>query len=104
MADKKLGILVTTNKYPDEIIRIVNEASGSKAEVMLFMMDEGVLLCRNNAFTKAIVENNVNISICDYNARLLGMDTEKEVAKEIVCGSQYNNAIMNHDSDRVLVF
>jgi urease alpha subunit len=42
------------------------------------------------------------LSFCDFNFKKLGLKGEG-IPEEVICGSQYNNAIMMHESDKVIV-
>ena len=42
------------------------------------------------------------MSFCDHSAERLGVKTEG-IPKETTCGSQYNNAVMLHNADKVIV-
>lgn len=98
----KLGILITTTKHLDKIIGIAHAANDKGHEVIIFAMDEGVKLLRDSKFTQLCKLDNVVMSHCNHSASEQGVDVS-EVSKEIVTGSQYNNAMMNHQSDRVII-
>lgn len=98
----KLGILVNTNRNLDHIIGIVNSATEKGHEVMIFAMDEGVRLLENEDFLDLSRKEKVSMSFCDHSTRVLDVSKDR-VPDDIVCGSQYNNAVMNHDADRVIV-
>jgi hypothetical protein len=42
------------------------------------------------------------MSFCDLSTKTLGID-KGTLPDEIVCGSQYDNASMVHDADKVIV-
>jgi hypothetical protein len=42
------------------------------------------------------------MSVCEHSAQGHGVETAG-LPKEIVCGSQYHNAVMIHSADRVIV-
>lgn len=98
----KLGILVNSNKNLGHIEGITMVALGAGHDLSIFVMDEGVRLFRENSFLQLTALGGVDTSYCDHSAR------ERDILKEelpgnLVCGSQYNNALMNHDCDRVIV-
>ena len=66
-------------------------------------MDTGTRLLGNTEFTQLCSEDNVVMSLCQHSAEEQGVSTEG-ISKEIVLGSQFNNAMMNNESDRVVVF
>ncbi|MBZ0156728.1 MAG: hypothetical protein K8I29_11050 [Alphaproteobacteria bacterium] len=98
----RLGILVNTDKNLKHIIGITNAAVKNGHEVMLFAMDDGVRLLHEPAFRELHLSQRVSLSFCDYSAHVARVSTES-IPAGILCGSQYNNAVMNHDADRVIV-
>ncbi len=98
----KLGILVNTDKHADDIIGITKAAASRNHEVSVFMMDTGVKLLGNASIRDLCNIPNVKISYCDHSAGKL--DVSKEgMPDSIVCGSQFDNANMNNEVDRVIV-
>lgn len=98
----KLGILVNTDKNLDAVVGITKAALAKGHQVILFNMDDGTKLLKKPAFMEMCRTKGVTTSFCDHSAKHLGSDTEG-LPSEIVCGSQYNNAAMNHDADKVIV-
>lgn len=98
----KLGILVNTDRHPEDLAGIVNAAIAKGHEVTMFFMDDGVKLL-NAPMVKSLAENAaVDMSYCDYSTQRIGMSTDG-VSDSIDCGSQFNNAMMNQEADRVIV-
>ncbi|HET6515864.1 MAG TPA: hypothetical protein VFG09_11940 [Thermodesulfovibrionales bacterium] len=98
----KLGILVNTGRNLKHIIGLTEAAVRKGHEVMIFAMDDGVRLFREPDFKTLCGLDNVSMSFCDLSTGVL--DVPKEgIPDEIICGSQYNNAVMNHDADRIIV-
>jgi hypothetical protein len=100
----KIGILVNTDKHLEDIVGLTNAAllKGYTVTVTLFCMDAGVRLIENPVFTELSKLKGVSMSFCDHDAGRFGVD-KGSVPEEVVCGSQYNNAIMLHEADRVIV-
>lgn len=98
----KLGIIINTDKHLDHVIGIARAASNKGHEVSLFAMDEGTRLLRQAEFTRLCEVENLTMSLCNHSASEFAVETTG-VSKEIVIGSQFNNAMMNHQSDRVIV-
>lgn len=98
----KLGILITTTKHLDKLIGIAHAANAKGHEVSIFAMDEGTKLLRDPEFTRLCKLDNVVMSHCQHSAGEQDVDVSG-VPREIVTGSQYNNAMMNNQSDRVIV-
>lgn len=98
-----IGILVTTEKYADHLIGLTKAATNRGHKVNIFLMDRGVLLVKNRDITGLKELTGVlSFSLCDLNLKRMGL-SETIVPDGIICGSQYNNAIMHHESDRVIV-
>ncbi len=98
-----VGILVTTDLYKEDLICITEAAIKRGHRVMIFLMDRGVLLVK--AKEVADLRNLpgvLSFSLCDLNLKRSGI-SENEVPEGIICGSQYNNAVMVHDADRIIV-
>lgn len=98
----KLGILVNTDRHLEYLTGIVHAASQMGHEVILFAMDEGTRLLRSSEFIRLCELDNVSMSLCNHSATEHGVDTTG-VSKEIIVGSQFNNAMMNSQADKVIV-
>ncbi|MBI5103232.1 MAG: DsrE family protein [Nitrospirae bacterium] len=98
----KLGILVNTDRYPGEIAGITTAAVSKGHSVGIFVMDAGTRLLRNALFTELCRINDVEISYCDMNAKMEGVDTEG-LPEKIKRGSQYDNSRMVHESDKIII-
>ena len=98
----KLGIVVTSARHLEHVVGIVRTASAKGHPVSLFVMDEGVRLLGELAFIELCTLENVTMSLCKHSAEEHGVQT-KELSKEIVAGSQFQNALMSNRSDRVIV-
>lgn len=97
-----LGILITTDRHLDHVIGITRAASAKGHKVSVFAMDSGTRFLNTLAFTQLCAEKNVVLSLCQHSASEHGVDVTG-VSKEIVIGSQFNNAMMNNESDRIIV-
>lgn len=98
----KLGIFVNTDKNLDAVQGITKAALKKGHTVSLFNMDDGTKLVHSPVFAELAKTSGVSISFCDHSAKHMGV-TAEGLIKEIVCGSQYNNAAMLHEADRVIV-
>lgn len=98
----KLGIFVNTDKNLNAVQGIVKAALARGHTVTLFNMDDGTKVIGSPAFAELCKTPGVSLSFCDHSAKHMGVKTEG-LPKEIVCGSQYNNATMLHEADRVIV-
>ncbi len=98
----KLGIFVNTNRHLADVVGLVKAAVAKGHEVVLFNMDDGTKLLGTPEFGMLCGMQGVSTSFCDHSAKHMGVATEG-LPQEVVCGSQYNNAVMMHDADRVIV-
>ncbi len=98
----KLGILVNTDRHAEDIIGLAKAAISKGHEVIIFMMDAGVKLLYNPSITGLSNIQSLHISFCDYSTGKLGVSKEG-IPDKIVCGSQFDNALMNHEVDRLIV-
>jgi predicted peroxiredoxin len=98
----KLGILVNTDRHLDHLLGITRAAISKGHEVCVFSMDVGTKLLGDAALQELCAMSGVSMSFCEYNARGLNVSNEG-IPDEIVCGSQYHNAVMVHDADKVIV-
>jgi hypothetical protein len=101
MAIEMLGIMITKYENFDHIAGVVKAARAAGKSVMIFMTDEGVRFTRDVKFLDLLKVDGVEISCCDHSCERIGMH---EKTDGISYGSQYNNAGMLHDSNRILVF
>ena len=98
----KLGMLINTAKHVDDAVGICRAAVARNHQVIIFAMDEGTRLLENGAFVSLAELEGVSMSLCDHSAKMFGAKTEG-LPPKIVCASQLNNAMMNHNADRVIV-
>ncbi len=98
----KLGIHVNSDKHLNDVIGITKAAVSKGHEVIIFVMVDGERLLENPAFTDLSSISGVSMSYCDHNATHMGIN-KSAIPANIVCGSQFNNATMVHEADRVIV-
>ncbi len=98
----KLGILVNTDRHAENLIGIANAAVAKGHQVVVFFMNGGARLLENAAVNNLAELKGVGMAYCDYTTQQLEMS--KENIHELVdTGSQYDNATMQHEADRVIV-
>lgn len=98
----KLGIFVNTNGHLAAVGGITRAALAKGHSVSIFAMDDGTRLLADRSFTGLSQLAGVTMAFCDHSAQHLGTKPEG-LPKEISVGSQYDNATMNHEMDRVIV-
>lgn len=96
------GILITTDEYRDDIIGLTEASIKRGHRVILFFMDQGCKLATDKRIAALCSMDNVQMSLCDLNRRRIGL-LDKDIPESITCGSQYDNAVMNKESDKVIV-
>lgn len=96
-----LGILVTTNKNKEAVVGITKAALSKGHKVTIFNMDDGTKLLGDEFFNSLCKTEGVEMSFCDHSAQGMGISKEG-IPADIVCGSQFNNASMMHEADRVI--
>ena len=97
----KLGILVTRDRHLDDVMGLTKAALAKGHEVIIFNMDAGTKLLGDPKFRELCKTSGVKMSFCDHSAQREAADKEG-IPDEIVCGSQFNNAVMMHDADKVI--
>ena len=98
----KLGILVNTKDHLAVIAGIVHAAASKGHDVNLFAMDEGTKLLEESSYVSLVNLPGVLMSYCDHSAKELHVKTDG-LNSAIERSSQFSNAQMNHNSDKVLV-
>ena len=98
----KLGILVNTDKHLAEVTGITRAAIEKGHEVTIFAMDDGTRLLEEKDYIGLAGLANVTSSYCDHSAIDLAVKTDG-LPGAIERSSQYNNAAMNHNADKVIV-
>ena len=98
----KLGIFVNTDRHAEDLVGLTKAALSKNHEVSVFMMDSGVKLLSNPSVTALCNEPGVSMSFCDHSTGKLGVSKEG-CPDKIRCGSQFDNATMNHEADKVIV-
>lgn len=98
----RLGILVNSDRNLQSVVGLTAAAAMKNHQVTLFVMDEGTRLLEDASFVALVENGNVAMSYCDHSAQELGVATSG-LPEKIERSSQYNNAVMNHHADKVLV-
>ena len=98
----KLGILVNTDKNVNDVIGLVKAAVSKGHEVVLFNMDKGIPALENDAYRQLCKTSGVSIAYCDHSSKSMNLNKDG-IPEEVACGSQFDNANMMHDADKVIV-
>lgn len=98
----KLGILVNTDRNLGAVLGLANAALKKGHSVALFAMDAGTRLLEQAPYTALCSLPGIAMSFCEHSAEKTGVKTAG-LDPKIIAGSQYNNAAMMHDADKVIV-
>ena len=98
----KLGIMVTTDRHLRQIRGITQAALSKGHTVAIFVTDEGAKLLANHQFSALSALPGVTMSFCEYSAQQFG-GRPAGLPEAIASGSQFENAIMTSESDKVIV-
>jgi hypothetical protein len=98
----KLGILINTDNYPDAVLGITTAALSKGHEVSIFAMDAGTHLLNQPSLKELSQHQRIVMGFCEHSAHGLGVLMET-IPAPIIRGSQYDNATMLHESDKVIV-
>jgi hypothetical protein len=101
MAGKQLGILITKHENREHISGIIKAARRAGHPVRVFLNDEGVRFSLDPGFLAVLSLDGVAVAVCDHFREKLGIEQKTE---GITYGSQYDNAVMLRECERVLVF
>ncbi len=99
---KTLGILVTTNKYLDKIIRLSKAAERKGADVYIFFTHLGTLLTQDPRFQE--LEGLAKMSLCNVGFENHGLKPPVEGIAEKDYATQARNGEMIEECDRYVVF
>jgi predicted peroxiredoxin len=97
-----LGILINTDKNAEAVLAITKAALCKGHKVIMFFMDEGCRLIKDSDIAVLSSSDSVRMSLCDFNRKSLGIE-DAAIAEGIIRGSQYDNALMNKEADKVIV-
>lgn len=98
----KLAIFINTGNHLRDLIGISRAAIAKGHEVAAFNMDDGIKMLSEPDFTELCRLKGFSACYCDHSASVLNIPKEG-IPSEVVCGSQYNNAVMVEAADKVIV-
>lgn len=96
-----LGILITKTSNLKHAAGIAHAASAKGHNVNMFLMDGAVRLLMDEDLAKLSAMQGISVYYCALNANQLCID-KPGIPSTVKSGSQYNNAKMFHDSDKVI--
>ncbi len=81
---------------------ITAAATARGYEVGIFVMDAGTLLLTRPEVRELSERQTIVMSFCEHSAQGLGVPLDA-IPGAVVRGSQYDNATMLHEADKVIV-
>lgn len=99
---KKLGILVSSDRHLDKIIRLCEAAKEKEVEVTIFFTHRGTLLTQDPRFSE--LEGKARMSLCRVALESHGLKSSIKGIDAKDLGTQTRNVEMIEDCDRYLVF
>lgn len=98
-----IGLLITRDKYKDDIVGLTKAAVKKGHQVIIFMMDKGTKHSQDKDVVALKDLAGVTMSLCDHSAKYCNISGDM-IPAGITAGSQYQNAVLNQDADRVILF
>jgi len=98
----KIGIMVTTDRHLRQVRGLTQAAIAKGHTVVIFATDEGTKLLADHQFSALSALPGVRLSFCEHSAQRRG-GRPAGLPEAIAPGSQFENAIMVSESDKVIV-
>lgn len=98
----RLGILVCSNKYLDDVIALTIAAHQKGKKVQIFFTGKGVLLTQKPEFSELV--GKAKLSVCDVSFRTNGLEGDVPGVGFKDFATQARNAEMIKECDRYVVF
>jgi predicted peroxiredoxin len=98
---EKLGILVSSDKHLDYVIKLTEAAHKKGKEVEIFFTGKGVLLTQSTDFKQLI--GKAKMTLCDVSFRALKLEGDVPGLGFKDFATQAKNADLIEKSDRYLV-
>lgn len=97
----KLGVMVTTDRHVDQVCGLVRAALAKGHTATLFVTDTGTRLLGHPGFAGLAGLPGVSMSYCTRSAELHG--APRGLPPAFAAGSQFDNALMAADVDKLLL-
>jgi len=97
-----LGILVSSDRHLDYIIKLTEAAHAKGKEVLIFFTGNGVLLTQTPEFEQ--LTGKAKMSLCDVSFKALGLTGDVHGLGPKDFATQARNAEMLEKSDGYVVF
>jgi hypothetical protein len=97
----KLGVMVTTDRHAGQIQALVLAALAQGHAATIFATDTGTRLLADPRFVGLSALPGVRMSYCALSAERHGVPAG--LPESVVAGSQFDNALMAADVDKLLL-
>ncbi|MDX9714681.1 MAG: hypothetical protein RBT37_04545 [Dissulfurispiraceae bacterium] len=99
----QIGFLIINPEFVDSIFELLEASLKRGHSIRVFMTDAGVKLLENKLMLIHASSLKIQINFCSHSAKKHHVDTSI-LPKEMVPSTQYQNALMHNECDRVLIF
>jgi predicted peroxiredoxin len=99
---ENLGILVSSDKYLDYVVKLTSAAHKKGKAVHIFFTGKGVLLTQSPQFKKLV--GKAQVKLCDVSYRALGLEGDVPGLGFKDFATQAKNAEMIKECERYVVF
>ena len=99
---ENLGILVSSDKHMDYVVKLTSAAHEKGKAVRIFFTGNGVLLTQLPEFKKLV--GKAKLTLCDVSYRALGLEGDVPGLGFKDYATQAKNAEMVKECDRYVVF
>jgi hypothetical protein len=102
----QLGIVITDETLGENAVGVMKAAYARGWGNRCFLTDRGVLLLKDEAFCDLLREHDLDVAVCELSMERHRhpATNDADLMQKVVIGGQYQDAVMVHKSDRVLVF
>ena len=100
------GIVVTTEKSDRHVLGLLSAAVDRGWTCRCFLTDRGVQLLGYQPFMELLVHSRtIQVNVCEHSWETFGWEMlrQEPAVEQIQMGSQYQNAELVHECDKVLV-
>ena len=99
---KSLGILVSSNKHLEKIIKLCTAAKSKNVKVTIFFTHEGVLLTQDSGFIE--LEGMAHMALCNVGFESHELKSPVPGIGEKDFGTQARHSGLIEECDRYVVF
>lgn len=102
----RFGLVVTTEEFGHHVSGLLEAAIDRGWTCRCFLTDRGVRLLKYQPFKDLACAKQLKVNVCEHSWEMFGWETLQQDSgtEQIQMGSQYQNAELVHECDKVLVF